>query len=69
MVGRLNHLGKKEARARARELLDEFDLAEAADRPTKTYSGGMRRRLDLAAAWSPSPTCLPGRADDRLGPS
>jgi ABC-2 type transport system ATP-binding protein len=50
MVGRLYHLGKKQARARARELLDEFDLTEAADRPTKTYSGGMRRRLDLAAA-------------------
>jgi ABC-2 type transport system ATP-binding protein len=50
MVGRLYHLGRQAARARARELLDEFDLAEAADRPTKTYSGGMRRRLDLAAA-------------------
>jgi ABC-2 type transport system ATP-binding protein len=50
MVGRLYHLGRQAARARARELLDEFDLAEAADRPAKTYSGGMRRRLDLAAA-------------------
>jgi ABC-2 type transport system ATP-binding protein len=50
MVGRLYHLGKERARARARELLDRFDLAEAGDRPTKTYSGGMRRRLDLAAA-------------------
>ena len=50
MVGRLYHLGRAESRARARELLDEFDLDEAADRPTKTYSGGMRRRLDLAAA-------------------
>lgn len=55
MVGRLYHLGKKEARARARGLLDEFDLAEAADRPTKTYSGGMRRRLDLAAALVANP--------------
>jgi ABC-2 type transport system ATP-binding protein len=50
MVGRLYHLGRAQAKARARELLDEFDLTEAGDRPTKTYSGGMRRRLDLAAA-------------------
>ena len=50
MVGRLYHLGKARARARARELLNEFALDEAGDRPTKTYSGGMRRRLDLAAA-------------------
>ncbi|HET9170318.1 MAG TPA: ATP-binding cassette domain-containing protein [Actinospica sp.] len=50
MVGRLYHLGKKDALRRAEELLDQFTLADAADRPTKTYSGGMRRRLDLAAA-------------------
>ena len=50
MVGRLYHLGRSKSRARARELLDQFDLEEAGDRPTKTYSGGMRRRLDLAAA-------------------
>ena len=50
MVGRLYHLGKKQSKARARELLNQFRLDEAADRPTKTYSGGMRRRLDLAAA-------------------
>jgi ABC-2 type transport system ATP-binding protein len=50
MVGRLYHMPKAEARARANELLDHFDLAEAAKRPAKTYSGGMRRRLDLAAA-------------------
>ncbi|MGH2729694.1 MAG: ATP-binding cassette domain-containing protein [Actinomycetota bacterium] len=50
MVGRLYHLGRQRSRARARELLDRFELAEAADRPAKTYSGGMRRRLDLAAA-------------------
>jgi ABC-2 type transport system ATP-binding protein len=50
MVGRLYHLGKHRARARARELLEEFELSEAGDRPAKTYSGGMRRRLDLAAA-------------------
>jgi ABC-2 type transport system ATP-binding protein len=50
MVGRLYHLPKAEARARADELLQRFDLVEAAKRPAKTYSGGMRRRLDLAAA-------------------
>src|SRR5207249_3694573 len=50
MVGRLYHLGRQRSRTRARELLDRFELDEAADRPAKTYSGGMRRRLDLAAA-------------------
>ena len=50
MVGRLYHLPKAEARARAGELLDRFDLSDAAGRPAKTYSGGMRRRLDLAAS-------------------
>ncbi|MGL4744851.1 MAG: ATP-binding cassette domain-containing protein, partial [Dermatophilaceae bacterium] len=50
MVGRLYHLGARQARERARELLDQFDLADAADRPVKGYSGGMRRRLDLAGA-------------------
>jgi ABC-2 type transport system ATP-binding protein len=50
MVGRLYHLGRQKSRTRARELLDRFELDEAADRPAKTYSGGMRRRLDLAAA-------------------
>jgi ABC-2 type transport system ATP-binding protein len=50
MVGRLYHLPRAEARARANELLGRFDLVEAAKRPAKTYSGGMRRRLDLAAA-------------------
>src|SRR5687768_14682344 len=50
MVGRLYHMGKAEARARATELLDHFELSDAAKRPAKTYSGGMRRRLDLAAA-------------------
>src|SRR5690242_6930302 len=50
MVGRLYHMPRKEARARADELLERFDLVEAARRPAKTYSGGMRRRLDLAAA-------------------
>jgi ABC-2 type transport system ATP-binding protein len=50
MVGRLYHMPKEDARTRANELLERFDLTEAAKRPAKTYSGGMRRRLDLAAA-------------------
>ncbi|MFV1999448.1 MAG: ATP-binding cassette domain-containing protein [Acidimicrobiia bacterium] len=50
LFGRLYRLGRKKSRARARELLERFDLADAADRPVKTYSGGMRRRLDLAGA-------------------
>ncbi len=50
LIGTLLDLRRKAARARAQELLDWFDLADAADRPAKTYSGGMRRRLDLAAS-------------------
>jgi ABC-2 type transport system ATP-binding protein len=50
MIGRLYQLGKVRSRSRARELLEQFDLTDAADRPVKTYSGGMRRRLDLAGA-------------------
>jgi ABC-2 type transport system ATP-binding protein len=50
MIGRLYHLGAPAARTRARELLDQFDLSDAGDRPVKTYSGGMRRRLDVAGA-------------------
>jgi ABC-2 type transport system ATP-binding protein len=50
MVGRLYHLGRAEARRRADELLERFELVDAARRLTRTYSGGMRRRLDLAAA-------------------
>ncbi|NHN56673.1 ATP-binding cassette domain-containing protein [Calidifontibacter sp. DB0510] len=50
MVGRLYHLPRREAKARARELLRQFRLEDAADRPAKGYSGGMRRRLDLAGA-------------------
>ena len=50
MIGRLYHLGRKRSKARARELLERFDLVDAANRPVKTYSGGMRRRLDLAGA-------------------
>ncbi|MFJ6212709.1 ATP-binding cassette domain-containing protein [Streptomyces sp. NPDC092296] len=50
MVGELYQMRGRDAKARAQELLEWFNLAEAADRPAKTYSGGMRRRLDLAAA-------------------
>jgi ABC-2 type transport system ATP-binding protein len=50
MVGELYQMRARDAKERARELLEWFDLAEAADRPARTYSGGMRRRLDLAAA-------------------
>ena len=58
MVGRLYHLGRRQSRERARELLSDFDLAEAADRLVRTYSGGMRRRLDLAAALVARPPVL-----------
>ncbi|TCN51233.1 ABC-2 type transport system ATP-binding protein [Rhodococcus sp. SMB37] len=58
MVGRLYHLGAKRSRERARELLDQFDLVDAGDRPVKTYSGGMRRRLDLAGALVAEPPVL-----------
>lgn len=58
MVGRLYGLGRTRARERARELLDRFDLNDAGDRPSKTYSGGMRRRLDLAGALVAAPPVL-----------
>jgi ABC-2 type transport system ATP-binding protein len=58
MIGRLYRLGVKRARSRARELLDRFDLADAGDRPVTTYSGGMRRRLDLAGALVAEPPVL-----------
>jgi ABC-2 type transport system ATP-binding protein len=58
MVGRLYHLPKGEPRRRAADLLDRFDLSEAADRLVRTYSGGMRRRLDLAAALVARPPVL-----------
>jgi len=58
MVGRLYHFSKAEARGRAGELLERFDLTEAGGRPVKTYSGGMRRRLDLAAALVARPPVL-----------
>jgi daunorubicin resistance ABC transporter ATP-binding subunit len=58
MVGRLYRLSGAEARARAREVLDRFGLAEAADRRVSTYSGGMRRRLDLGASLTGRPPVL-----------
>jgi ABC-2 type transport system ATP-binding protein len=58
MVGQLYHLPKGEPKARATELLERFDLAEAGGRLVRTYSGGMRRRLDLAAALVARPPVL-----------
>jgi ABC-2 type transport system ATP-binding protein len=58
MFGELYHLGKKQAVVRAHELLERFGLTEAAKRPIKTYSGGMRRRLDLAASLIVKPKVL-----------
>jgi ABC-2 type transport system ATP-binding protein len=58
LVGALNHLPRADRRTRAAELLDQFGLTEAADRTLKTYSGGMRRRLDLAAALVARPPVL-----------
>ena len=58
MFGQLYHLGKKASVARAEELLERFSLTESAKRPIKTYSGGMRRRLDLAASLIVKPKVL-----------
>ncbi|MBA2811759.1 ATP-binding cassette domain-containing protein [Streptomyces sp. KM273126] len=58
MIGRLLDLPRKDARARADELLERFSLTEAAMRPASTYSGGMRRRLDLAASMIGRPEVL-----------
>ncbi|CAM2804333.1 daunorubicin resistance protein DrrA family ABC transporter ATP-binding protein [Streptomyces albus] len=58
MVGRLYQMSARDAKKRADELLERFNLAEAADRTAKTYSGGMRRRLDLAAALVVSPPVM-----------
>jgi ABC-2 type transport system ATP-binding protein len=58
MIGRLYHLGRKPSRERARELLAQFRLEDAGDRMAKTYSGGMRRRLDLAGALVADPPVL-----------
>ncbi|MBM9619692.1 ATP-binding cassette domain-containing protein [Streptomyces zhihengii] len=58
MVGQLYQMTSRDAKARAAQLLERFNLADAADRPAKTYSGGMRRRLDLAAALVVSPPVM-----------
>jgi ABC-2 type transport system ATP-binding protein len=58
MFGRLFHLGAKRAKQRAVELFEQFDLVEAADKGVKEYSGGMRRRLDLAASMILAPRVL-----------
>jgi oleandomycin transport system ATP-binding protein len=58
LIGRLLGMSRRDAKARARELLADFGLADAADRATKTYSGGMRRRLDLAASLVGQPPML-----------
>ena len=58
LVGRLYHLGKSEARRRADEMLERFELTDAANRTVKTYSGGMRRRLDLGASLVGRPQVL-----------
>lgn len=58
MMGQLYHLTKASAKERAEELLKEFDLVDAANRPLKTYSGGMRRRLDLAVSLIATPPVI-----------
>ncbi|HEV3293380.1 MAG TPA: ATP-binding cassette domain-containing protein [Streptosporangiaceae bacterium] len=58
LIGRLHHLAKRDARSRAMELLARFDLLDAADRPAKHFSGGMQRRLDLAASLVGQPQVL-----------
>jgi ABC-2 type transport system ATP-binding protein len=58
MMGRLYRLTKSSATARATELLEQFDIVKAADRPAKTYSGGMRRRLDLAVSLIATPPII-----------
>ncbi|MDE9365088.1 ATP-binding cassette domain-containing protein [Luteipulveratus sp. YIM 133132] len=58
LIGNLQHLRRADSRARARELIDQFGLQDAADRPASGYSGGMRRRLDLAASLVARPSVL-----------
>ena len=58
LIGRLFHLSRPESRIRAAQLLEQFDLVDAAGRPAKTYSGGMQRRLDLAASLVGRPQVL-----------
>jgi ABC-2 type transport system ATP-binding protein len=69
LIGELSRMGRSASRARAAELLERFELTFAADRISKGYSGGMRRRLDLAASlMTRPPVSLPRRADDRPRP-
>src|ERR1700759_1895093 len=58
IIGRLSHLGRAASKARATELLEQFGLTDAADRAAKTFSGGMQRRLDLAASLVGNPQVL-----------
>jgi len=58
MVGRLYHLGARQSRVRAKQLIELFDLTEAQNRPVKGFSGGMRRRIDLAGALVTRPKVL-----------
>jgi len=58
LMGRLRHLGAKGSKARATELLEQFDLVEAARKPLATYSGGMKRRLDLAMTLVSTPSVI-----------
>lgn len=58
MIGRLYRLSKADTRSRTKELLNQFDLVEASTRPVKTYSGGMKRRLDLAMSLIASPPII-----------
>ena len=58
LMARLRHLGAKQAKARTAELLEQFDLTEAARKPLATYSGGMKRRLDLAMTLVTSPSVI-----------
>ncbi len=58
MIGQLHHLGRRRRQARADELLEQFALSDAGGRLVKTYSGGMRRRLDLAATLVARPEVL-----------
>ncbi len=58
IMGRLHHLDRQDVRVRTAELLERFELVDAADRPAKSYSGGMKRRLDLAASLMGDPSVL-----------
>jgi daunorubicin resistance ABC transporter ATP-binding subunit len=58
LIGKLVHLPRREIAVRAAQLLERFELSDAADRPVRTYSGGMRRRIDLAAALVNRPPVL-----------